>query len=202
MGNNIIDLKEDKSFTDIPKWDLFRGNNHKTIRNHYWIKGGSVSFTDHIGKPLSDRLWKDLFCRLCITGLRIYKNDEEQWCDGHFNGYCIVDLNEDETVADIHLYPRIPLCLPEINHPQLLSVLEFLLDKDNKNADTDKIYEDKMREAEEIYDQLTKYLNKKWTIREEDGIGVININLFDVVKIPDNVDFVFDSDLFSKRKNI
>ena len=60
------------TFDGAPDWERFYGNNHEHIDTGGISYGGCVSFSDHIGKPLTQRLWQDLLFRLKITGLCIF----------------------------------------------------------------------------------------------------------------------------------
>lgn len=178
--DNYFDLTENKEFVETPQWDLFRGNNHKQIANHNYIRGGGVNFADYIGKPLDYYLWEDLMCRLCITGLRIYRHDEAEWLDGLGQGYCVIHLNEDETVHDIQFYPHHPYFGPKVKYTEILETLEFLLPKETRREPVE-IYQAKLNKAKEIYNILYEYVNKKWTIVEKMGVGVINSLAIDAI---------------------
>lgn len=103
--------KHNKIVTDIKdlKWDRYFGNNHYAFpffdRRDVFKKGGSVSFKNSLGKPLNDELWDDLLYRFQIAGLRIYYHDQERWTDGHLGKFCIIELNDDNTINDIEIYP-------------------------------------------------------------------------------------------------
>jgi hypothetical protein len=95
---------------DSPKipeanWQPFFGNNHEKISTPNILCGGSVSFWRHIGKPLSQEVWKDLVHRLCINGLCIYRPNDMQWTIGWHQGHCIIDLDENDNIGDIHFSP-------------------------------------------------------------------------------------------------
>lgn len=95
MNNNLI-LKEEE-----PLWEIFMGCNHIYPKVHVrW--GGGISFAEHLGKPLSQKLWMDLWFRLGITGLWVVKWDEAVWCISHS---CIVRLDKNELVEDIRYCP-------------------------------------------------------------------------------------------------
>lgn len=89
-----------------PRWDLFYGNNHNFIANHYGSNGGGVSFIKHIGQPLTDALWTDLLYRMHVERLRIYRPRESRWMDGLGDGACVISLDENDLVKDIYLVPH------------------------------------------------------------------------------------------------
>lgn len=89
-----------------PRWELFYGNNHNFIANQYGSNGGGVSFIEHIGKPLTDRLWVDLVYRMHVERLRIYRPHEGRWMDGQGDGACVISLDEDDLVRDIYFVPH------------------------------------------------------------------------------------------------
>jgi hypothetical protein len=81
-----------------PDWDKYRGCNSIPINTPNRMFG-MVSFTEHIGKPLSKSLWEDLVFRLGISGLWILQNQEE-WC---ISCPCKIYLDEDGNVKDIRV---------------------------------------------------------------------------------------------------
>lgn len=85
-----------------PDWDRFRGNNHEMFDRQSLSCGGPVSFTRHIGKPLSPELWKDLMLRLCLPKLRVYAYRSEQWTDGK-HSTAVVYLDANDLVRDIEI---------------------------------------------------------------------------------------------------
>lgn len=89
----------------LADWDTYRGNNHEWIEKPLIKMGGSVSFKIHLGQPLSQELWEDLIHRFQIRGLCIYKHNESQWTLGWGSGHCIINLDEENNVSDIHYNP-------------------------------------------------------------------------------------------------
>ncbi len=87
-----------------PDWDRFRGNNHEYLDAPQMKYGGGISFTGHIGKPLSVSLWDDLIYRLQVRSMRIYGPDSCQWCDAP---RCIayIYLDKNDNVRDIYYVP-------------------------------------------------------------------------------------------------
>lgn len=92
-------------FKSTPNWDKFRGNNHEKIELPEIHCGGSFDFSKHLGKPLSNELWEDLFHRLLISGLCIYKYYDSEWTCGWPEGHCIINLDEKENVSRIRFDP-------------------------------------------------------------------------------------------------
>lgn len=88
-----------------PDWEKYRGNNHHRFPTPDVICGGAVSFAAHIGKPLSARLWEDLVHRLQVTGMCVYRSNDEAWTVGWGPGHVCIYLDGDENVADIHFSP-------------------------------------------------------------------------------------------------
>lgn len=82
-------------------WEPYFGNNHKHIDRPTIMAMGMVSFTKHIGKPLTQDLWEDLVHRLEISDLRIYKPNEASWTDGRSCGACDVYLDDFGNVTEI-----------------------------------------------------------------------------------------------------
>lgn len=100
--------------TDEPQWDMFMGNNHVRIAYTGRSFGGSVSFERWLGMTLAqtserrgwwDGLWRDLIYRLQISGLCVYKYGAGQWTLGWGPGHCIIELDEQERISDIHYTP-------------------------------------------------------------------------------------------------
>lgn len=104
MKADIIAVEFPSSHPHFPAvdWNRFRGNNHERLETS-WRNHGSVSFTRHIGKPLSEDLWVDLVHRLCVKSLRIYKNQEE-WTDG-VSSCARVYLDANDNVTEISYTP-------------------------------------------------------------------------------------------------
>ena len=86
-------------------WMSYYGNNCIQIEKPKVWAGGGVSFTEHIGKPLSQRLWEDLMHRLLITGLCIYKPDSVIWTTDWMGGHCCLFLDANENVKHIYYIP-------------------------------------------------------------------------------------------------
>jgi hypothetical protein len=88
-----------------PDWHKYRGNNYIPVVDDGLQYGGSVSFKQHLNKPLSNALWEDLLYRLKIRGLCIYGYNMSQWCVGWGSKHCIIILDEYENVNDIRFTP-------------------------------------------------------------------------------------------------
>lgn len=86
-------------------WQPFFDNNHLTIGTPKIFCGGDISFRWHLGKPLSVGLYQDLFHRLAITGLCIYRHNMPRWTIGWRRGHCCVQLDENENIWDIDYVP-------------------------------------------------------------------------------------------------
>lgn len=89
-----------------PDWDKFRGNNREKIELPDVFCGGSVDFSNHIGKLLSRELWIDLVHRLMISGLCVYYCDDIQKLVGCDDGHCIINLDKLDNVERIYFYPH------------------------------------------------------------------------------------------------
>jgi hypothetical protein len=99
--------------TDEPQWDVFMGNNHVRIALSGRM-GGHFSCERWLGMTLEettknvgpwDGLWRDLIWRLQVSGMCIYKHNMGQWTVGWGPGKCIIELDEQERISDIHIYP-------------------------------------------------------------------------------------------------
>jgi hypothetical protein len=63
------------------------GDERKMIAKSPVQRGGSVSFAEHLGKPLTERLWEDLYERLLCVAINIYgPGFDEQKTIGHMWG--------------------------------------------------------------------------------------------------------------------
>lgn len=82
------------------------GNNHLRLPAPKWKRGGGVSFTRHINKPLSNELWEDLVDRMHIMGMNIVCHNCSEWTIGRGDGWVSIYLNEDYTVNDIYYHPH------------------------------------------------------------------------------------------------
>lgn len=102
-GNNAISPDPER-----PNWEPFYGNNHLRIGIHEGHWGGSVSFTEHMGQPLSPSLWKDLVGRLHVSGICIYKPDDMRWLCGWPDGHVTIGLDENDKVQEIKFSPYYP----------------------------------------------------------------------------------------------
>lgn len=89
-------------------WMPYCGNNKHQIDPPEIIFGGAASFGKHIGKPLSRELWEDLFHRLQINGLCVYRPSDIQWCLEWGPGHCTVYLDLFGNVRDIEFTPYVP----------------------------------------------------------------------------------------------
>lgn len=90
-----------------PNWEPYRGNNFVEIPRPSTMAMGSVSFSFHLGKPLSQRLWTDLMHRMCVTGLCIYGPNDGQWTIGWGPGHCTIDVTDMGIVEDISYCPHV-----------------------------------------------------------------------------------------------
>jgi hypothetical protein len=95
-----------EKMTDTPRWEHFYGYNDFKIPNFEIKWGGGVSFKGHLGKPLSERLWKDLMMRLQIETLHIYRHNDAVPCVATAYGNCQIYLDEDGNVSDIYYTPH------------------------------------------------------------------------------------------------
>jgi hypothetical protein len=95
-----------KKEASIPRWDEYRGDHHNSIPDPGIMQGGSVSFTRHIGKPLSKELWFDIVFRLRGFNLRVYPEGGSRWTDTWDN--CTVWVDENDVVKDIEYKPHCP----------------------------------------------------------------------------------------------
>lgn len=82
-----------------PPWNLYAGDNHTRVvstAKRYSV----ISFVEHIGKPLSWRLWHQLAHVLQVDSIRIYQSGASEWTDTLFgsrahiymSGGLIVDI--------------------------------------------------------------------------------------------------------------
>lgn len=103
----LAEQKIDPKMFELSKanWDEYRGNNHKKIPHPNVYAGGGVDLGSHLGKPLSQRLWEDLVHRMVISGLGVYGYNDMQWCVGRPEGYCIINLDENNNVWKIYVVP-------------------------------------------------------------------------------------------------
>jgi hypothetical protein len=86
-------------------WDKYMGNNHEKIPRSHCFKFGGVSFKEHLGKPLSEKLWEDLTGRLQINSLCIYKPGDGVWYIDWGSGHASIDIDENGLVKDIDYSP-------------------------------------------------------------------------------------------------
>ncbi len=87
-------------------WKPYFGNNNLVIELPDWRGGGSVRFSEHLGKPLTQGLWEDLIHRICINGMCIYKYDDFQWTVGWGPGHVNINLDEKDNVKEISYTPH------------------------------------------------------------------------------------------------
>lgn len=112
LGAGDLDVKDG---TPLERWiktadieqefSKYNGNNNIPIEvvDEHW--GGSVCFGGHIGKPLTKRLYEDLFFRLHITGLRIYRPGDAMWLDAPMPGSVIIILDGEEKIEELTYAP-------------------------------------------------------------------------------------------------
>jgi hypothetical protein len=93
---------------ELPKadWTPYFGNNHNKLPCPDVWAGGGVRLSRHIGRPLSQQLWEDLVHRMMISGLCIYRPDDGRWTLGWGGGHMIIDLDDEDNVADFYYFPR------------------------------------------------------------------------------------------------
>ncbi len=89
-------------------WMPHMDNNHVYLQKPKIYCGGLVSFTYHLGKPLSQALWTDLIHRFVITHICVYKPDQAEWLMGWGSGHCTIRLDENDLVKDIEIGPHYP----------------------------------------------------------------------------------------------
>lgn len=104
IEKNGILYPERKFRCDTPDWEHFMGNNHNCITNIDARWGGGLHVKEHLGKPLSNKLWMDLVGRLGVKWMRIYNIHDWQWADGPCRGSVHIYLDDDKNVVDFHLY--------------------------------------------------------------------------------------------------
>lgn len=93
------EMKRKIAEAETPQWGRFYGNNHECLEDHGISAGGGVSFSEHLGKPLSDKLWIDLTMRLRLRFLRIYRYGDAQWLDAIHGA--IIYLDKEGFIDDI-----------------------------------------------------------------------------------------------------
>lgn len=89
------------------KFRPYVGDHHKCLSENYVMKGGMVRFSEHIGKPLSDKLWDDLEFRLHASNLRVYSVHDSRWLDGPIPGAVRIFLDDSYLVKEIDFAPFI-----------------------------------------------------------------------------------------------
>lgn len=88
-----------KTVLTEPPWNLYVGDNHTPVvstAKHHSV----ISFMEHIGGPLSWRLWHQLAHVLRVDGIRIYQSGDAEWTDApigsrahiYMSGGLIVDI--------------------------------------------------------------------------------------------------------------
>lgn len=103
------------------------GNHHKTLPAPPWRQGGPVSFTAHLGKPLSQALWDDLLQRLGARTLLVYRAGDAPWAYG-WGGYTArVFLDRDGKVAEIQWHPPLGVKV-DVNTPHVEELGVAVLD--------------------------------------------------------------------------
>lgn len=106
-----IDEKELLSKTIIVRDDHYPlflpyfGNHHERLPVGSMSRGGSVSFTSHVGKPLTERLWQDITERLAADRVLVYRYGDGEWTLGWGPGTVIIHLDPNDLVKDIEFYP-------------------------------------------------------------------------------------------------
>jgi len=108
-----LEIKKAKEFAANPRWDdCVRLELPKAVFR------GQVSFSRHLGKPLSQELWVDLTLRLRAFSIRIWHGSEEEgWNVFALDYPSGVDIFIDEhgNVSDISYEPDPQMWMPEIN---------------------------------------------------------------------------------------
>ena len=82
------------------------GCNHEVIPAPDYYCGGGFRYKDHLGKPLTARLWEDLVHRACIRSLWVLPERGGEWCLGRGPGSATVYLDDEGNVADVYLVPH------------------------------------------------------------------------------------------------
>lgn len=167
----IIDLKKTPEFIDNMNWEPFLGNNHTIVKGYTCQNQGGVDFfKTFYHQPLNKRIWDDLFRRLCIKGLRIYKYDESEWLDGRGRDEMTIRLDKDGNIYSVYYYPSMVNYEEKYSNKDLMESIECLLNlKNGKIVD-----EEQIKKAEDICAYFVDRFNTPWTITETVGIGIIN----------------------------
>lgn len=92
--------------TETPRWQHFYGFNSIRIPNFGMKWGGGVSFKEHLGKPLSPRLWKDLTMRIQAEWIQIYRPNDTIPCVATSYGQVNIHLDDEGNVKDIYYTPH------------------------------------------------------------------------------------------------
>jgi hypothetical protein len=89
----------------VPDWDRYRkgvaGQPFRASTSRY---GGGVDFGSHIGKPLSDRLWRDLVFRLQPVVLEVRRANEEEKPIGRGGNYVKIYVEPDGITVQTIIY--------------------------------------------------------------------------------------------------
>lgn len=104
-------MQEFDEFLAHPQWDRFMSNNHERVVSPMQ-SGDAINFMQHIGKPLSVALWRQLVGSMMLQNFRIYKPGDAMWLDGRANAADIF-LDENDFVKDITIFPDIYRGKPE-----------------------------------------------------------------------------------------
>jgi hypothetical protein len=84
----------------------YLGCNHERIPEPETLRFGGFFYSNHLGKPLTARLWEDLVERACVSSLWVLPIDGWQWCLGRGPGAATVYFDEQGLVKDIFLVPH------------------------------------------------------------------------------------------------
>jgi hypothetical protein len=135
--------------------------------------GGVDLFRTFYHQPLNKDVWYNLFHRLCIKGLRIYKPEDAEWLDGRGPDEMTIRLDEDGKIRSIYYIPS----HLDYEHPyetkDLVDAIGCLLEMVNGKI----VSEDNFKKAEDAYDYWITRYNTPPRIIEKIGFGIINTEI-------------------------
>lgn len=88
-----------------PEWERFFRCNHERVPEYNVRRGGGIEFSNHFGKPLSQRLWEDITQRLHIRTLWVLRPPWEEWTIGHIGTHLTLYLDDKDYVVDAYYSP-------------------------------------------------------------------------------------------------
>lgn len=91
--------------TITANWDLFIGQQGKSIPQTGESLGGAISFRKHLDKPLSQELWEDLTKRFCAKSMSVIRYGQSEKTFGYGGKHVWVYLDESGNVDDIRINP-------------------------------------------------------------------------------------------------